>query len=524
MYEESDLASLVQFIRQPAPVIHTGTEEPATVENPLPVPVTQVVRVSGGSARPEPYHVFEFGEHVFRGAQPSLEHPGDDYVKVYLPPGGRARIAPWGYIDGVVRAGWGAQYTLGLSEVEETTEGARVTVDVKSVTSLLFAPRVQFAFTLGAVRVDGAHWHYHDDRHVFLPNHVGTFRVEATRGEQSMPHLVRTFANVTATTASEGQLDFEAQLPPWSTSVPPDFHFYALVRHPEQCIVHAHGAEVVRNGDDASVVRFRAGHVSLAFSPGRDEAAHGLPVCGPTEAAWHWLRWQPVEDLRPHLEPFENRPISLRADTRPDWQGCDVLVWYPFYHDEFPSDATGPLAGHLRAFVRQGGGLLLLEDATRVIPQLVGVDAGQPSMRGFTNRFNDYTPARIRVAPAAAGHPLFSSLIPTVPGAQEFDLVRPDRWDVFKVVSWDEATGFDRAGRRLASVAGRLESEFGAGTPCTWEFSLGEGRILAHALSLRRGHGTRDMWPPSENELALVRNFVCHAAPGKASPIVGVLW
>ncbi len=90
LYEGEDLGQLRAFLSAPDDRVALDRNGQASVNNLFGIPLVKVVRVSAAGS--EPYQVFEFGRWVFRGAQPSLLHPGEAYSKAHRPARGAARI------------------------------------------------------------------------------------------------------------------------------------------------------------------------------------------------------------------------------------------------------------------------------------------------------------------------------------------------------------------------------------------------------------------------------------------------
>lgn len=526
LYNQEDLPDLHRFTFQPAPRLELNAEGTAEVCNPLPIPVTQVVRIAGGSRLPGPYHVFEYGEYVFRGAQPSVQQEGDDYLKVYLPAQGHARVFRDDFIENAARPGWGCQYTLTLSKVQRTSTGARVEVHVKNVTALLFAPRVAFAFPVAQARLDGEPWSYFDDSHVYLPNQPGRFEIEVMTGPCRVPRLERTFARISRAFITGECLSFDAHLPVWTESIPDDFYFHASVRHPKHKLCCVAGAEIVRSNEEAAVVRFKPGRIALSFKKREAESAAERPlsVISPEATAESWLRQQALHGLKEHLAPYRVHELLLEDLSPEALSPFDVALWYPYYHDGPPKPGQTEKLQALRSFAANGGGLFLISSALHILPALLRLSLPEPQTWGFTNFYKDYTPSGLRPVDTQRQHPIFEGLTPDDSDASSYTLVNPDRWDVFKTVQWQDCSNLAQKGLLLATMTGRLAAEFGPDMPCLWEFPLGQGRIVAYALNLRRGHGTQDMWPASPNEIVFVQNAV-HYLAGHPGPVrVAAVW
>lgn len=199
--------------------VHRVGELPATIENPLEVPVVKLVAIEDSTFGP--YRVHEQGadgEHrwVFRGAQPALRAYPKDYLRLYLQPGGEARIAKAGWIDGLVKPAWGNQHTMAISDVEPTATGAQARVRVLDVSPFQFAPSVRFNGQITSAELDGEPWAYYEGDTLHLPIAQRDFEVSVDFAGEATPHLLRTRANVTRAVYEDGELVIEAEQPPWA--------------------------------------------------------------------------------------------------------------------------------------------------------------------------------------------------------------------------------------------------------------------------------------------------------------------
>jgi len=224
----------------------------------------RVTRDKGG-----PYWVREDGWWIVRGAQPSLRDPAIDLVKVYLSRDHEARICPSGFLAGSIAPGWGCQYVLRFRDVESDAATVSATVSVEDVSPILFAPRVNLPWSVGAVKLDGDDWHYFDAEHVFLPNRRGTYHLEVREGRPQVPRVVVTFATVRATRWDGHTFIVDTELPSWVHGVPDGYRFRMAVRAPSGPLRSVDGARVVRQesrGREAwTTLLFDAGRIAVVF-------------------------------------------------------------------------------------------------------------------------------------------------------------------------------------------------------------------------------------------------------------------
>jgi len=235
LYEEAMVPGLPSVTEGTGPVVgRTMTAEGLAEENTSRIPEVRILRLVGASGTP--YFVEEAGgdgahRWYFRGAQPSQEIPGTDLLKVYLPPGGRARVVPDAFLEGVARPGWGCQYIMGLGDLRRDGSKVSFTVDVHAVTPFVFSPRVEVAGRVRQATVDGRPYEYFDGNLVFLPNRRGSYQVEVTLGEPDRPHLTRTCAVVEEARwdGERGIFTVAASLPEWCPALPSEMMLAALV-------------------------------------------------------------------------------------------------------------------------------------------------------------------------------------------------------------------------------------------------------------------------------------------------------
>ena len=224
----------------------------------------RVTRDKGG-----PYWVCEDGWWIIRGAQPSLQDPATDLVKVYLSKNHETRICPGGFLANSIAPGWGCQSILRFRDVEGDAATMSATVSVEDVSPILFAPRVNLPWSVGAVKLDGEDWHYFDAQHVFLPNRPGAYHLEVRQGRPQVPRVVATFASVRATRWDGHTFIVDTELPSWVHGVPDGYRFRMTVRCPSGPIRSVDGARVVRQGtrdrEAWTTLLFDAGRIAMVF-------------------------------------------------------------------------------------------------------------------------------------------------------------------------------------------------------------------------------------------------------------------
>ncbi len=520
LYAPRDYAGLLPYLRKPLELFTLDGDGRGVVSNPYDFPITRLLSATNPPGAP--YQVFEYGRWCHRGAQPSLTSPGVDYLKCYLPAHGTAEIQRYGFLAGVARPGWGCQYTTALSNLHRQGTRAFLSVEVKEITSFLFAPRVRFAFEVKRAWLNGKEWRYLEGRHVFLPNRRGRYQLVVEEGGDDAPRLCETFACIDSALWQDGRLSIDAALPPWIEGIPDDFYFHALVRHAGRALTGLEGAQRVRGRErEATIIRFRPGRITLRF----DFRGSVPSVDARAEIDVHLRRKAALETLA-YLKPFDTSLVRIEDRAQTDTlQRDDVLVWNCFFSERMSAslrrDAIAVLAGHLH----RGGRAILLANATRVLPDLLEIADATPTTATLHTYYRDNI-VWVGVEATAAGGLLDG--LDKRDGA--YPLIEPSRFDIVKRVLWASDAAVLREAKPLARLAIGYKqpqartSASEAPDPVLWEYRIGEGRLMAYTMSLRFGLGTPDRRPPSDNEKRFVENLVRYVSDRRSEPCARVLW
>ena len=194
----------------------TQADSPVEVKNPLPVARCEVFETDSTG----PYFVAEQNRDgqrwwLVRGGQSS----GDKhYLKLYEQPQGKSLVQRYGFIQDVVKPGYGCQYSLAI---RDTITPNQCEVEVVKTGPFMFAPRIEWKKPFDTVRLDGKPWRYFDGQLIFLPNRPGryTVEVESTGGSKApkAPSLARTFLDVESARwiAEKNTLELVTWTPHW---------------------------------------------------------------------------------------------------------------------------------------------------------------------------------------------------------------------------------------------------------------------------------------------------------------------
>ncbi len=202
-------------------------QQPMQLQNKWELPVTGVVSVTGTGDKP--CRIKEKGWWHFRGLSPSDEFADNAFVKVNYHPGDQPEIAFDDFINGQITWGWGSQYQLLISPLEQKGEIYRAQVEVARTTPFIFAPRVRLNGQVAEVKLDGDLWHYIDHDTVFLPNKPGRYELQWSYGKCEKPRICRTYATILKTEFHNESLSVVTELPPHVVVLPKYHDFYCLI-------------------------------------------------------------------------------------------------------------------------------------------------------------------------------------------------------------------------------------------------------------------------------------------------------
>jgi hypothetical protein len=236
--------------------------------------------------------------------------------------------------------------------------------------------------------------------------------------------------------------------------------------------------------------------------------------------------------IRPYVDRFSPEHVSLESLSRDasNLTDYDVLVWNYYFLDSLPRSLTPGPVGALRGYVEQGGGLFLIANAVRLLPQLTGVsmqDAKTFHIGHHLNRVCDY----FGIEATVRNHPVFQDMRPAGSLTACFPLVNLGAYDIFKRVLCE----FHSPAGHEARILGLMHAGFKQGnrqvkpiyepSPILWECRLGKGSIIAYAAGVRCSLGSPNRWEPSENENSLVfaRNILRHLGHQQERIRVGIL-
>jgi hypothetical protein len=266
----SILASFeVAWMAEHSPAERWGLCEPATPETlsrPALRPEVRIARVERTDS--QPYYVREGEGWMFRGAQVSDEFSACDYVLTYRRPGESTALAPFGFLENTVRAGWGCQNMLRLREIARDANRVSLTVDVLSTHPMIFAPRLQFIESVAGATINAEPWFYLDEEVLYLPTRVGAHRVELTLGECRTPCLLSTYGVPSAFRWDEANGIFSCRLalPPQTDRLPVSASLYAAVLVPPGWTAPPRDGRIVRREEHGLVVRCGEA-LEVRFSP-----------------------------------------------------------------------------------------------------------------------------------------------------------------------------------------------------------------------------------------------------------------
>ncbi len=219
------------------------------------------------------YYINENDWWFERGAQPCKEQPGKKYLKICETPGKKTVIKKSDYIHDTVRAGWGSQYMMSISDINSSKMETSCTARVHSMTAYIFAPRLDFAVPFDTVLVDGKPWPYHDSRFVFLPTEPGDYKVEVRETGKLTPRMICASGMLKSGSWNEstGELNLHVAYQPWTQNAPEGQDYFALIKHEGRILDDIEGAVVAPLNDlglsDEEIDKMRETGFAIRFKP-----------------------------------------------------------------------------------------------------------------------------------------------------------------------------------------------------------------------------------------------------------------
>ncbi|MBX3463072.1 MAG: hypothetical protein KF830_07865 [Planctomycetes bacterium] len=252
------------------PGLDLGATGEAVLHSDLPLPWTRVVRLD--SAVTTPVLLQENGWWTWRGTQAAADggrwlrvrHEGADAVRIVVGPAVLARIRP----------GPGSQHVLAWREVSADDVTVRI-----AQPSLLAPPSLILDRDFDELRLDGQSWAFRDGRRVFLPDRVGTYRLEGRRhGGGPGPHVRSTRAPLLACTFVPERRALVLVAAP-AAGRPVELPWTAVLGGPrpvritngeivaEGTLPHADAEAAAAAAAGGTLVRFRSGTTEVFYGP-----------------------------------------------------------------------------------------------------------------------------------------------------------------------------------------------------------------------------------------------------------------
>jgi len=246
-----------------------GTTGEATITSDLPVSWPRVIHLA--TAPRTPIFVRENGTWTLRGTQPAPD--GGAWLRIRHDPREPVQIVEGPSVFARTRPGPGAFGVVALRDPEPRSATAIV-----AQPSVLATPSVVMAQDFTEVRVDGEPWSWFDGRTVFLPDRVGTCRIECrTTAGGVAPHVRSTRAPLQRCSYDPVRRVLTLVVPP-TDDRPLELPWTAVLHGPRP--KHVANGEIV---DDASLrlasadaaAAARAGGVLIRFRSGITEVSYG---------------------------------------------------------------------------------------------------------------------------------------------------------------------------------------------------------------------------------------------------------
>ncbi|MFN3240305.1 MAG: hypothetical protein ACE37K_02205 [Planctomycetota bacterium] len=175
------LQRLLDAVDRPLPV-DLGPDGKASLTSDLPVPHNRVLHLETDIATP--LLVRERGYWTWRACQPASG--GGVWLRIHQEPGDVVEVVGGPTVFARTRPGTGALRCVALEDPTPRSVTAHVLQP-----SRLRAPSVVLATDFDEVTVNGEPWSWFDGRTVFLPDEVGSYRIEARHYAALLPPHVR---------------------------------------------------------------------------------------------------------------------------------------------------------------------------------------------------------------------------------------------------------------------------------------------------------------------------------------------
>ncbi len=264
----------------------------AQLKNPFRQKTAILARVD--DPQPGPYFVKEQKWWSVRGAQTVCTDPGAwdrylidynnwlidaqpgkmpappvnyDILRCIAEPGETVQIQRYGYINDIVRPGWGSQKQILISRVRPD----RCTVKVLNVSPYMFAPRVQFKKSFDSVRLNGKVWDYHDGQNVFLPQETGNYSVEVADKGLPTPALTSTAAKVRSARFRKNIFKINIEKPDYVFKIPHNLRYKLGLSYDLEKfnIISVKGGKLLREGPLGGIVDCYGQEIIIEFGKGK---------------------------------------------------------------------------------------------------------------------------------------------------------------------------------------------------------------------------------------------------------------
>ncbi len=280
---------LIEYLSEGTRKVRFEDKKSITIDNQDGIEKVNLVNVL--DRRKGPYFVKESGWWSVRGAQPlcsnrakwlsylddydkwildpkpetmpSLPHESD-LVRVFTGPYEQSQIQKWGYINNVVRPGWGSQKQMLVKDVQ----GNGCTVKVLSVSAYIFAPRVEFANKFTRAELNGKLWAYHDGQNLFLPQRPGTYVVKTYNNGQSVPTVTSTSACVDSAIYENYELKVKISKPDYVFKLPESMTYNVGLSYDSTMfsVKDVEGGKLIKEGPYGGIIDTFEDSISIHFA------------------------------------------------------------------------------------------------------------------------------------------------------------------------------------------------------------------------------------------------------------------
>jgi hypothetical protein len=261
--EEAHLLEEILFSKMIQPEVCIKLVETSVeVNNSEPVDVIKCIKVDNPDEAP--YFIQEGEWWKFKGATPSQQYPGRDYLRLTISGKGRSKIQRYGFIEDSLRADYGCQYLLNFKSIEVNEGTVEFVVRINAVTPMIPAPRIRFKQNIGEVYLNGKKWHYYHLNCMMLPNIKAEYTVKVHFGLHRSPVILSSFGTIIQTYHDEQSFAFTLRHPEWVNDQQQHIPYHVIIQLGDFQFNHMDNGQILRKYKDRILIETYGGTVSIS--------------------------------------------------------------------------------------------------------------------------------------------------------------------------------------------------------------------------------------------------------------------